>query len=279
MTTDTTAAFDVSKLDKTARRMLSGKTPFFASTLDPRFSFGMYIPAAHSFDAAAGRLPLLVLIHGTRRDAQTLLAGFASFAEAHGVAVLAPLFPAGVVDAWDVHNYKGVVYRPSSGEVIRFDEVLLSMVGQAAGMWRVEGGRFWMHGFSGGGQFVHRFVYLWAGRVCGASVGAPGAVTLDTGERWPRGVGDVEGVFGVRVDWEEIRRVQMVIVVGERDTDASGIGKDERAGKNRLERARYLHSMLVGRGVAAELAVVPGMGHEGTKCIGTVQSWLGRMRK
>ncbi|KAF8129665.1 poly aspartic acid hydrolase [Mycena galopus ATCC 62051] len=271
--------------------MLTGMTPSFASALDPRFSFGMYIPStsgksvqasATETETSDGPLPLLVLIHGTRRQSQSLLASFAPFADAHHVALLAPLFPAGIVDPSDVHNYKGVLYTPKGSDAgtdsIRFDLVLLGMLAQAARVWHVDVARVWMHGFSGGAQFVHRFVYLHAGRVRGASVGAPGAVTHAGEEgQWPRGLGDVEAVFRIRVDWDAVRRVKMLIVVGERDTDGAGLRKDEKAGKNRVERARYLHSGLVAAGVEkAELVVVAGMGHDGGKCVPAVEEWLAR---
>ncbi|KAJ6485736.1 hypothetical protein C8R45DRAFT_1098504 [Mycena sanguinolenta] len=166
---------DPSTLDNTTRRMLSGMTPFFACTRDPRFSGRR----TRSDDSA--ELPLLVLIHGVRRDTHVLLSRMQSFADKQGVALMVPLFPAGVGDprGLDVHNYKAVAYRPPGGdEVIRFDEILLAMVAQAARTWRLaaDGERLWIHGFSGGGQFVHLFVLLHPARVRGASVGAPTAV-------------------------------------------------------------------------------------------------------
>ncbi|KAJ6485733.1 poly hydrolase [Mycena sanguinolenta] len=288
---------DPSTLDNTTRRMLSGMTPFFACTRDPRFSFAMYIPSSPSASPPARRsndtaLPLLVLIHGVRRDTHVLLSGMQSFADTHRVALMAPLFPAGAGDprALDVHNYKAVAYRPPGGdEVIRFDEILLAMVAQAARTWRLgDGERFWIHGFSGGGQFVHRFVLLHPARVRGASVGAPAAVVhlprpgenakeKEKEEKWPKGLRDVQAVFGRGVDWDEVRKVKLLVVVGDRDTDPSGIGKDEVAGRNRLERAKYLHAALVARGAAAELIVVEGMAHSEAKCLPVTEQWLRRV--
>ncbi|KAJ7607838.1 poly hydrolase [Mycena polygramma] len=228
-------------LDKTAQRMLTGKTPFFACTVDPRFSFGLYIPAAHS---------------------------------THNVALMTPLFPAGILpDApFDVHNYKHVLYRG-----IRFDEVLLGMVRQAAGVWRVEEERFFLHGFSGGGQFAHRFMYLHPERLRGVSVGAPGSVTRPSkgpGDAWPSGLRDVKEVFGREPDFEAVGRLPVQVVVGERDTETGMLGKDEVAGRTRVERAKYLCTALVGRGVRAELTVVPKVGHDGMKVLPALEEWL-----
>ncbi|KAF7370973.1 Peroxisomal-coenzyme A synthetase [Mycena sanguinolenta] len=224
---------DPATLDKTTRRMLSGMTPFFACTRDPRFSFAMYIPSSVG-GGEDSALPLLILVHGVRRDIHVLLSGMQSFADKRGVALMAPLFPAGVGDPLgvDVHNYKAIAYRPpvaasssdeGNGEVIRFDEILLAMVSQAARIWRLakDGERFWIHGFSGGGQFVHRFVLLHPGRVLGASVGAPGAVVhlahpaqsshaKEKEEKWPKGLRDVQSVFGLTIDWPAIRTLPIL---------------------------------------------------------------------
>ncbi|KAJ7801103.1 poly hydrolase [Mycena olivaceomarginata] len=251
--------------------MLTGKTPFFAYTLDPRFSFGLYIPPAHSFEPTAPRLPLLVVVHGTRRQTGGTLTRLAPFADKHGLAVLMPLFPAGIIDPYDVHNYKHILYRG-----IRFDEVLLGMVAQAGGVWRVETERFWLHGFSGGGQFAHRFLYLHSQRLHGVSIGAPGGITHPGVQhgKWPAGLEDVEEVFGIKVDFEEMARVKVQLVVGEKDTDGSALGKDDKAGTNRVERVRYLQGALEEIGVSSELTVVGGVGHDGVKCLPTVEGWL-----
>lgn len=121
-------------LDKTAKRMLTGKTPFFACTEDQRFSFGLYVPKCHSFEGP--RLPLLVVVHGTRRQTGTYINRLQTFSEQHRIVILCPLFPAGIIDPLDVHNYKGLLYHG-----IRFDLVLLAMLKQASGIWRIDAER------------------------------------------------------------------------------------------------------------------------------------------
>lgn len=59
----------------------------------------------------------------------------------------------------------------------QFDHVLLAMVDEIAPL-PLAAGRFLMHGFSGGGHFAHRFFSLHPRRLLGASIGAPGMVTL-----------------------------------------------------------------------------------------------------
>jgi poly(3-hydroxybutyrate) depolymerase len=97
----------------------SGSTPFFASQGDQRFSYALHLPAAHRTTDV--RLPLLVVVHGTARTAELYRDALAGFAERHGCVVLAPLFPAGVGDPEDLHNFKFLSYRD-----IRFDRVACS---------------------------------------------------------------------------------------------------------------------------------------------------------
>ncbi|KAJ7777389.1 poly hydrolase [Mycena metata] len=255
-------------LGKTAKRMLTGKTPFFACTDDPRFSFGLYVPKTHSFDGP--RLPLLVIVHGTRRQTGGYLTHLQTFSEQHGVVILLPLFPAGIIDPYDVHNYKNILYHD-----IRFDLVLLSMLQQAARTWRIDAERFFLHGFSGGAQFAHRFLYLHPGRLRGVSVGAPGSITHPTTDSaWPAGLGNTKDVLGVVPDFAEVGRVPIQLLVGEKDTDTSMISRDDLAGATRVERVRYLHKALTKHGVSSELIIVPGVAHEGMKLFSATEAWL-----
>ncbi|KAJ7493278.1 poly hydrolase [Mycena galericulata] len=248
--------------------MLTGSTPFFACTDDPRFSFCLYVPKCHSFDGP--RLPLLVAVHGTRRQTAGYITHLQTFSEEHRVVILCPLFPAGIIDPYDVHNYKKILYHD-----IRFDLVLLSMLTQAAGVWRIDADRFFLHGFSGGGQFAHRFLYLHPTRLRGVSIGSPGSVTHPTtAQPWPTGLADVKTIFGAAPDFTQIARVPVQVIVGEKDTDTSGIGRDEVAGRTRLDRARYLNAALFDRGVSSELSIVPGAAHEERKIIPAMEAWL-----
>jgi hypothetical protein len=92
--------------------------------------------------------------------------------------------------------------------------------------------------------------------------------------KWPAGLEDVEEVFGIKVDFEEMARVKVQLVVGEKDTDGSALGKDDKAGTNRMERVRYLQGALEEIGVSSELTVVGGVGHDGVKCLHMVEGWL-----
>jgi hypothetical protein len=80
-----------------ALSLLSGKTTVFACAADERASFTVYAPANHSFSNESQALPVVVGIHGMRRDAR-LIDEMGPWAEEKGVVVVAPLFPAGIED-------------------------------------------------------------------------------------------------------------------------------------------------------------------------------------
>lgn len=173
---------------------LVGYTPHIASAYDARVSYALYIPAQHYHND--GRLPVVVALHGTTRQATPLLAAFQAVADATPCAVLAPLFPAGLngPDDWD--NYR--VLRPGrTGEEevvvveqgsgarpspppLHADAVLLHVLDvEVPARWPgLRTDRVVLAGFSGGASAVQRLCLLWGGaRVAAASIAAPGSTT------------------------------------------------------------------------------------------------------
>ncbi|TKT77418.1 hydrolase [Aquamicrobium sp. LC103] len=259
-----------------------GPTPYFASRRDPRFSYCLYVPQDYEFDGSE-RLDLVVLIHGTARWAEHYRTAFAGFAEARRAVVLAPLFPAGMTAPGELSSYK--LLRQGG---IDYDRVLLDMVAEVGERYRLRDDRFLLHGFSGGGHFTHRFLYLHPERLLGASVGAPGIVTLlDFEHDFWIGVRDFETVFGKQLDLDAIRRVPVHLVIGAEDTETWEIrltpaddwwmnGAERLAEANRIERMAALRESLEAHGVAVEQDVVPGAGHDGRQMLEPVQAWFAR---
>lgn len=82
-----------------------------------------------------------------------------------------------------------------------------------------------MMGYSGGGQFLQRFMCLHSERLLAVSIGALGSVTmLDEGLKWPHGTKDLEDVFGAetQIDIDAIRKLPIQIVVGSDDNEGHG---------------------------------------------------------
>ncbi|MFE1963144.1 hypothetical protein [Streptomyces sp. NPDC059479] len=240
------------------RAFVTGRTPFFACRADQRFSYALYVPSSYREDGE--QLSLLVAQHGTYRDAALYLTALQERAEQTHTAIMAPLFPAGIEDPNDLHNYKFLDYQG-----IRFDLVLPAMVDEVAARWHIRTDHFALHGFSGGGQFAQRFLLLHPDRLHAVSIGAPGRVTLPTSkETWWRGVGDLPQRFGLSLDPEAIAKVNIQLVIGEQDSGSEQLASVEQdsAGADRQQRIRALRDALRELGARPQLHIVPGAGHE-----------------
>jgi poly(3-hydroxybutyrate) depolymerase len=253
---------------------MTGSTAFFACRADPRFSYCLYVPKGYR--AAGDRLPLLVSVHGATRTAQDYRDVFAEFAEERQCVIMAPLFPMNTTDLDSVHNYKQIDY-----DGVRFDHVLLAMVEEVTELWRLIPGKFFLFGFSAGGQFAHRFAYLHPGRLAALSVGAAGWITRpDHALSWPDGLRGVEQLFGAPADLAALVQVPVQFVVGGDDTvislTAGPQTRDAAAIRNRVENARLLCADFTGIGVTAEVAVVPGATHNVRQVFPAVREFFSR---
>jgi poly(3-hydroxybutyrate) depolymerase len=238
----------------------SGATTFFALQTDQRFSYCMYVPSVHQ--TTTQRLPLIVLMHGTARTAERYRTMYSEFAEQHGCVVLAPFFPAGIIDPEDLHGYKRIAYHD-----IRFDQVLLDMVEQIGRRYRVRTEKFLLHGFSGGGQFAHRFAYLHPDRLAALSIGAPGRVTrINDDVPWWLGTADVRALFGVDIDIATLRTAPVQMIVGAADTDTWEIAEPgiDAGGETRVERLTSLRDNWESHGIPVRFDLVPDMKHRGS---------------
>ncbi|WP_049571334.1 PHB depolymerase family esterase [Streptomyces sp. SBT349] len=272
----TTPANDAS----TSAFHLRGGTPFFASRYDQRLHYSLYVPRGLDDPAA----PLVVVQHGTGRTAARYRDLLRGFADEHGAVILAPLFPAGLIDADDLHNFKFIDYRG-----IRFDHALLAIVEEVAERFSVSGERFYLHGFSGGGQFAHRFFYLHPHRLAAVSIGAPGRITeLDDGLPWWLGTGGIEERLGRSVDIEALRRVPVQMIVGADDTEtweinnpgeANWVDGVEKTGATRVERLRTLERGFLSHGIDVTFDLVPGVGHQGALVMPAVAAFFSRLMR
>lgn len=248
----------------------------YAYRADPRFSFCAHVPNIGTGGPPPRRL--LVVVHGTGRSAMHYRDAFTAFADAEGYAILAPLFPAGVLGDYYVDGYK---YLAEGG--LRYDHLLLGMVAELGEVLGTQFDRFSLFGFSGGGHFAHRFFYLHPERLRSVSVGAPGGVTLldNTRDFWI-GTRDFVARFGKAPDIEAMRRAPAQLLVGSEDTQEFVYPTHQRhhaadmrsLGRNRLERSATLLANWLDHGLAARRQVLPGLAHEGLKVVPAVEAFL-----
>ncbi|WP_377271606.1 alpha/beta hydrolase [Peterkaempfera sp. SMS 1(5)a] len=256
---------------------LTGRTTLFAARCDQRFSYCLHVPAGHGRDAEP--LPLVVIQHGTGRTAVEYRDAFSEFAERHRCIVLAPLFPAGLLDSEDLHNFKFIEYRG-----IRFDQVLLEIVAEVGERFNARTDRFLLQGFSGGGQFAHRFFYLHPDRLAGVSIGAPGRITrLDPSLPWWLGTEDFAERFGRAPELAAMREVAVQMAVGEADTetweinnpgDSNWMDGADAAGLTRIDRLRTLRADFERHGIAVRFDLVPEVPHDGMGVLPVVKDFF-----
>ncbi len=205
-------------------------------------------------------------MHGSERAPEVARQLCVDLAERTCSIVVAPLFPVAITDDDEFHNY--IFLRHGD---LRYDLILLAMVDEVAARFAVPADRLWLAGFSGGGQFALRFMYLHAARLQAVSIGAPGIVnTLDNERDWPIGVRGMERIFGRTPQLNAMRKLAVQVVIGACDISsdiviapgdtlyAEGVND---SGVNRLERATFLSSLLRDAGIDVSFSVVPGAGH------------------
>jgi Esterase PHB depolymerase len=254
-----------------------GATTLFAAQIDQRLSYCLYVPEAYDDDAEE-RYPVVVVVHATDRTAQGYRDAFSGFAERHGAIVVAPLFPAGIDVQGDLEGYK--LIQPGG---LRYDLALLGILDEVGSLYRADANRVLLHGFSGGGHFAHRFLYLHPKRLRAVSVGAPGLVTLlDDTRPWWAGVADMEALFGQSLDLDAMRHVDVQTVIGAHDTETWEItipresplwveGAND-AGETRLDRIAALAASLEQHGIAVRRDVVAGVPHLGYPLLPVVEA-------
>ncbi|MDF2724102.1 MAG: hypothetical protein K0Q59_3777 [Paenibacillus sp.] len=241
----------------------------------PEQSYFLYAPTQMGQDAK-----LLVSVHGLGRDARSHAQQLVPWAERYGVVLLAPYFPA---DRFPDYQFLG-----ATGKGERPDYVLEPLLADARELTGAHIERFYMHGFSAGAQFGHRYTMAYPDRVVKLVAGAAGYYTFpDRGMAFPGGVLPVAGLPDISMRPEQFLRVPALVYVGERDTDRTSSlnqepGVDEQQGLTRVERGRRwsetMRSAAAGSGYDTEYryVTVPDAGHSLAQCLAHDETDLGK---
>jgi len=226
------AGFDQNpSLYKTERAKLPhGKVMLQRMSDKHGLAYYLYIP--HSCNA---NTPLMISVHGVSRNAHEHAELLAPLAEKFGVVLVAPLFTRQMFP-----DYQRL---GRFGRGPRADLALDQIIGDV--LYKTECSTESLHlfGFSGGGQFAHRYAMAYPERVAGVVVGAAGWYTFpDLTTRYPRGNAKSKDLNNLNFDPARYLRVPMSVVVGNNDNkrDAElnkSIKIDKQQGENRLQRA------------------------------------------
>ena len=179
---------------------------------------------------------------------------FSDFATSHRRLVLAPRF-----------DIKSGFQSLGLGTPERYDLQVLQMVDAVASSHTLATSLFDLFGYSAGGQFAHRFLYLHPERIRAIAIGAPGTVTLPSAwAPWPQGLANVTTLAGQEVDLTGGQRPDILLFVGDQDVTTNLLDQSEaanRAGRTRVERARTLHAAWESATIPHQYRELPGVGH------------------
>ena len=227
---------------------------------DPRQRYFLYIPRC---GISSGRI--LVSVHGISRNAEEHARCFADMAERHGLLLVAPLFTS--------NRFQDYQRLGRVGKGPRADLALHRVLREVSRLTEVDSEVFYLFGFSGGGQFAHRYALAHPHRVAALVIGAAGWYTFPDLQRpYPKGTAEATGLPGVRFDASDYLRVPACVLVGEFDTERDdelkkSPGLDRRQGRNRLRRGyAWIEAMRFAareRGLATRyrFELLPGVDH------------------
>lgn len=241
------------EVGKVIRLSLSGQ---------PRQIYYLYVP--HRIERSAR---LFVTVHGISRNAREHAERFAPLAERQGVVIVAPRF-----SRRRFANYQRLAPDAKGNRPDATLDRTLSEVQELVGLPQSP---LYLFGYSGGGQFVHRYAMAHPGRVARAVIGAAGWYTFpDPRARYPRGLRFGPDEVPLFED-ADFLTVPMAVMVGgadvERDPALNRSPRiDRQQGGNRYERGRRwvaaMQEAARNRGQATryQFQALPGIGHDFT---------------
>lgn len=234
----------------------------------PRLRYYLYWP-----DRLASGRPPLVAVHGISLNAREQARVFAASAAALGVPVIAPLFEPDV--------YLDFQRLGRAGRGARADLALLAVLDEVKALTGHALAQINLFGFSGGGQFCHRFTMAHPSWVQRQVLAAPGWYTLPAmRRRYPLGLCLADELPGVTFDPAQFLQVPTCVLVGADDTErdaALRLGRriDRLQGRDRVARGRSFVSRMrraaARRGIDSdfEFATLPNCGHDFDEAVRT----------
>lgn len=223
-----------------------------------------HVPARITHDS-----PVIVSVHGISLNAAEHMVRMRDVADRLGAVIIAPWF-----DRKQYRGYQTLLCR--DGET-RADLALIDMLDDVARRFGVDTSRIYLSGFSGGGQFAHRFALFHADRVNACVTCAAGWYTYPDEQRpYPLGIADGSAPHDLRPH-PHADRVPMHVLVGSRDDRVEpSLNMDDdvvaQQGIGRVTRARaWVETMQQHRaahgGAPVTLSLLDRLGHDFSKAV------------
>jgi dienelactone hydrolase len=263
------------------------------------YPYYLYVPKALREAKAQGAMQTLLVIPNNtgvieddfsihEADVKKRIAQNSTVGAQLGVAILMPVFPRPKSD-WKIYTH--ALDRDSmltdKTEYRRFDLQLISMIDHARANLAKEKIKFdervFITGFSASGMFANRFAFLHPTRVKAAAIGSPGGWAISPAEkfnkkalRYPIGTGDFKTVTGKKFDLKNVRKVPLLIYLGDKDENDSLVFGDsyeeedknlvfELFGKTPVERWEISRKLYAENKLNAEFKLYPNVKHTVTK--------------
>jgi pimeloyl-ACP methyl ester carboxylesterase len=234
---------------------------------DPGQRYYLYVP--HRTEARPDTL--FVSVHGISRNAREHAKRFAPLAERYGVALVAPRFAR---DRFPDYQRLG-----REGKGAKADQALGRIIDEVRTLIGIHAPRLHLFGFSGGGQFAHRYAMAYPEQVERVVVGAAGWYTFpDAAVTYPRGIKTSRSLRQVRFQREAFLRIPACVLVGSHDNlrDAAlntSRRVDRQQGETRGQRGRnWIEAMrrearALGLDTRYRYDELPGVGHDFTEAM------------
>ena len=248
-------------------RLTAGKETLIFSEWDgPALKVHTYIPAAGTENA-----PLMIVMHGTRRNADDYRDQWIPVADKLGLIIAAPEFDAKRFPGSSGYNLGGATPQNPAGTAFKAIEPLFDNLRSRFALVREN---YYIYGHSAGGQFVHRFVFANPkARIVRAFAANAGWYTmLSKTTPYPYGLKDAPFPKDTQ---KNAFNAPLVILLGDADTERGSnlrvTPQADAQGYNRLQRGLifYSHAATSARqkklSFGWRLSIVPETGHQNSK--------------
>ncbi|MBL0700918.1 MAG: alpha/beta hydrolase [Desulfosarcina sp.] len=243
-----------------------GEVILMSLAYDPEQLYYLYVPKKGGDNAR-----IFISIHGISRNAEEHAGGFTKQAELYGVILIAPLFHRKRFPDFQRLGRRGKGSRP--------DLMLQKIVDEVTRITKAQGKPVFFFGYSGGGQFVHRYAMAYPNHVSRIAIGAAGWYTFpDATQRFPRGIEHDPKLPDIHFKLTEFLSVPVSVLVGQwddvPDDDLNQSKKINRQqGLSRMERGRrWVDAMrtaarALGLKTSYDFRVLQDSGHSFTQCM------------
>ncbi len=252
--------------EKTSSVLPSGSIRERKLAVQPLLKYYLYIP-----EGCTPSSKIFISVHGISRNAREHAELFSSYAERYGLILVAPRFTRKHFCDYQRLGQKGTCRRS--------DKVLHAIVKEVKTLTGNRTGKFLMFGYSGGAQFVHRYIMAYPDHVDRAVIAAAGWYTFpDPTLEYPLGTKTSSSMKDITMNAFRFLSVPVSVLVGELDNERDhDLRKSDylfhQQGLSRIERGRRWAKVMKSAArtynlnTSYEFMILPRSGHSFAECM------------